>query len=76
MDTVMRDVNGRDMRKYDMYYHPETEGGIPSNWRNWRIVVRYSDDGPDYWSGVSNNPLIREGLDLAIELGYITGSEG
>jgi hypothetical protein len=76
MDTVMRDVNGKDMRKYDMYYHPESENGIPANWRNWRIVVRYSGDGPDYWSGVSQNALIREGLDLAIELGYIKGLGG
>lgn len=76
MATVLRDIDGKGMNRHDIYYHPEREGGVASNWRNWRIVVRYGDDGPAYWSGISHNVLIREGLDLAIELGYITGSEG
>lgn len=52
----------------DFYYHYVDE--LPGL---FNIVVRYGDEGPDYWSGLGNSEVLGEGLRLAISLGYVIG---
>ena len=67
-DCVLMGTLYAEAKRCDAYYHPINKGQC-----DFTLVVRYGDDGPDYWSGLTHSEVLVEALHMAIRRGYIVG---